>query len=99
MKTGKIALPLSTVLCLALLATAQNPDWESYTQAAKKAYQQGQYAEAEKLFRAALTVAEKFGDKDPRLLRKTKRDAEAAKMEERAKAIRSKLGFGKAKDC
>ena len=33
------------------------------------------------------------------LLRKTKRDAEAAKMEERARAIRSKLGFGKAKDC
>ena len=57
------------VLCLALWFTAcsTGTPWEKYNDAGKKAYEQGHYAEAEKLFEAALREAEKFGLQDPRL--------------------------------
>jgi tetratricopeptide (TPR) repeat protein len=62
---------------------------------------QGQYAEAEPLFKRALEIVEKaLGPEHPNvaktlenyasLLRTMERDAEAEEMEERAKAIRAK---------
>ncbi len=62
---------------------------------------QGRYAEVEPLFRLALVIAEKApGPQHPNvaktladygdLLRKTNREAEAARMKARAKAIRTK---------
>ena len=62
---------------------------------------QGQYAEAEPLFRRSLAIMEKaLGPEHPHvaaclenyagLLRKTNRQSEAAKLEARAKAIRAK---------
>ena len=41
--------------------------WERYTEAGLDAFQQDNYAEAEKQFKAALQEAEKFGSEDPRL--------------------------------
>ena len=135
---------LVAALCLAFLFTAacQRTRWESNSAAGVKAFHQGRYADAEKLFLAALEEAEGFGPDDPRLatsvnnlaglyqaqgkyvkavrfykdslailekalgpdhprvatslenyaelLRETKREAEAAKLEARAKAIRTK---------
>ncbi len=46
---------------------SQSTSWEQYTAAGTRAYQQGQYAEGEKLFLAALKEAEGFGQQDPRL--------------------------------
>ena len=40
--------------------------WESYNQAGSDAYEQGNYAEAEKQFLAALQEAENFGPEGPR---------------------------------
>ncbi len=48
-------------------ASAQETRWDSIMAGAAKAYQQADYAEAEKLFLGALKEAEKFGDQDPRL--------------------------------
>ena len=59
---------LVVFLCLALLgASAQNTLWDRYNAAGMQAYQQGNYAEAEKQLSAALREAEKFGPQDPRL--------------------------------
>ena len=41
--------------------------WESLIADGETAYQAGRYAEAEKLFLAALKEAEEFGGQDPRL--------------------------------
>ena len=38
-------------------ASAQAPDWETYMEAATKAYREGRYAEAEKQIQAALKEA------------------------------------------
>ena len=46
---------------------AQETSWEKYNEAARRAYQQADYAEAEKLLKAALKEAENFGEQDPRL--------------------------------
>jgi len=62
---------------------------------------QGKYAEAERLNKQSLAIAEKVLDPDhpdlaavlesyARLLRKTGRDSQAAEMESRAAAIRAK---------
>ncbi len=48
-------------------ASAQETRWDSIMAGAAKAYQQADYAEAEKLFLGALKEAEKFGEQDPRL--------------------------------
>ncbi len=146
MKQGKTRWLLVGMLCLGLwpmvAASAQETRWDSIVADAWKAYQQADYAEAEKLFLAALKEAEKFGEQDPRfatslnnlaelylaqgkseqaeplyrralairekalgpehplvatflemyagLLHKLNRDAEADKMEARARAIRAK---------
>ena len=60
---------LVRVLCLLLLSACpayQENSWEKYNEAAKRAYEQADYVEAEKLFLAALSEAEKFGEKDSR---------------------------------
>ena len=49
-----------------LVACSQSP-WETYNEAGSNAYEQGQYADAEKAWIAALEEAEKFGPRDPRL--------------------------------
>ena len=59
-----------TLACLALwpaYTSAQGGLWETYMAAATKAYQQGNYPEAEKQLGAALKEAEGFGPQDPRL--------------------------------
>ena len=60
---------LVAALYLAFLFTAacQRTRWESNNAAGVKAFQQGRYADAEKLFLAALKEAEGFGPDDPRL--------------------------------
>ena len=73
----------------------------SFNNLASFYYAQGKYAEAEPLYRRALAIFEKaLGPEHldvarslenyAKLLRKTNRKAEAAKMEVRAKAIRTK---------
>ena len=48
-------------------APAQGGLWETYMAAGAKAYQRGDYAQAEKQFGAALNEAQGFGPQDPRL--------------------------------
>ena len=48
-------------------ASAQASDWETYMEAATKAYREGRYAEAEKQLKAALKEAEAFRPEDPRV--------------------------------
>ena len=47
--------------------TPQETQWDNLNSAAVDAYQQADYAKAEKLLLAALKVAKKFGAQDPRL--------------------------------
>ncbi len=67
MMRAKTAWLLLGILSLASFAVAQDTAWEKYMKAAKAAFDQGQYAEAEKQLAAALKQAEKFGEQDPRL--------------------------------
>ena len=60
----------AALLCLTLWsapALAQTDSWENRNAAGKVAYEQGDYAEAERHFAAALKIAEAFGANDPRL--------------------------------
>src|SRR5262245_63641780 len=41
--------------------------WEAYQQAGEAAYNRGRYAEAERMFLAAVREARHFGPQDPRL--------------------------------
>ncbi len=50
-----------------MYAPNQGAKWESYIAAAQQAYQQADYAEAEKQLEAALKEAEAFGPDDVRL--------------------------------
>ncbi len=59
------------LVCLALWpahTSAQGGLWETYMAAGDKAYQQGNYPEAEKQWAAALKEAERFGPEGPRLV-------------------------------
>lgn len=58
--------PLLILIFICLSALGQKSTWEATIQAGKDAMARHQYGEAEKSFREALTVAEKFGDKDAR---------------------------------
>ena len=60
---------LAGLLALALSSHgfAQGDQWESHMAAGEAAYRQGDYAEAESRFDAALKEAEAFGPEDPRL--------------------------------
>jgi hypothetical protein len=69
MKRGNYCWLLAGLLCLTLwpaAASAQETRWETLMADAVRAYQQADYAEAEKLLLAALQEAEKFGEQDPR---------------------------------
>ena len=91
------------LVCLALWAVhacAQGGQWESDMAAGVAAYQQGNYAEAEKQWVAAVKEAEGFGPQDPRLATSInrlgdvhlhqRRYAEAEPLLKRALAIREK---------
>ena len=70
MRLGTTRWLLGGVVCLTLWGagcTTQETRWDSIMADAVKAYQQADYAEAEKLLLAALKEAEKFGEQDPRL--------------------------------
>ncbi len=71
MRLGTTRWLLVGLLCLGLwpmvAASAQETRWDSIMADAVKAYQQADYAQAEKLLLAALKEAEKFGNQDPRL--------------------------------
>ncbi len=70
MITHKAKWLLVGLVCLALWpahASAQGGLWETYMAAGVKAYQQGNYPEAEKQWAAAVKEAEGFGPQDPRL--------------------------------
>ena len=71
MRLGTTRWLLVGLLCLGLwpmvAASAQETRWDSIMAGAAKAYQQADYAQAEKLLLAALQEAEKFGEQDPRL--------------------------------
>ena len=64
-KTGWLLLG---ILSLASFAVADDTAWAKYSEAGRKAYRSGQYAEAEKLLLVALKEAEKFGELDGRLI-------------------------------
>ena len=70
MRLGTTRWLLVGLLCLGLwpmvAASAQETRWDSIMADAVKAYQQADYAQAEKLFLAALKEAEQFGEQDPR---------------------------------
>ena len=80
--------------------SAQGDLWETYMAAATKAYQQGNYPEAEKQLEAAVKEAEGFGPQDPRLAASLlglgelylhqRRYAEAESLLKRGLAIREK---------
>ncbi len=83
-----------------MYAPDQGAKWESYITAAQQAYQQADYAEAEKQFEAALKQAEAFGPDDVRLAtslnnlgelyRVQGKYSEAEPLHKRALAIRAK---------
>ncbi len=78
------------LVCLALWPAhglAQGGQWESYITAGQQAYQQADYAEAEKQFEAALKEAEAFGPDDVRL---------ATSFDNLATIYRAQGKFGKA---
>ncbi len=94
---------LAGLLCLLLWpahAVAQQGDWERHTRAGAYAYRQGNYAEAFKQTKAALSAAEAFGPNDPRLATTLNnlgviydtqgKHAEAEPLYKRALAIREK---------
>ena len=69
MRLGTTRWLLVGVLCLALWTTAlaQQTQWEKLNGAGMEAYERGRYAEAEKLWLAALKEAKTFVGDDPRL--------------------------------
>ena len=64
---GITAWLLLGALCLASCTVAQDTAWEKYMDAAKAAFDRGEYPEAEKQLLIALNEAEKFKEQDPRL--------------------------------
>ncbi|HET8891279.1 MAG TPA: tetratricopeptide repeat protein [Candidatus Angelobacter sp.] len=57
---------LLIVIFICLSALGQNSTWDAPIDAGKNAMAKRQYSEAEKSFREALSVAQKFGEKDAR---------------------------------
>ncbi len=69
MTRGRRYWLLVGLLCLALwpvVTSGQETRWDNLNKAAIKAYQQADYAEAERLAKLALREAGKFGGQDPR---------------------------------
>ena len=65
--TRTVWLLVLGAVCVASCAVADDTAWEKYMKAGTEAYQQGQYAEAQKQFAAALREAEEFGEQDLRV--------------------------------
>src|SRR5687767_5538460 len=63
----KIASLLAALFCLTSLAGCQSTDSQKDNYAGQKAYQRGDFTEAEKLYLVAVRTAEKFGEGDARL--------------------------------
>ena len=90
-----------SVALVAAEASSQETLWEKYNGDGEKAYEQGLFVSAEKLFLAALGEAEKFGDLDIRLATTSynlgllyhahTRYQEAEALYQRALAIREKV--------
>ncbi len=74
--------------------SAQGDLWETYMAAATKAYQQGNYPEAEKQLEAAVKEAEGFGPQDPRLATSLNNLAEVYRLEGRYGKAESLLKRG-----
>jgi tetratricopeptide (TPR) repeat protein len=69
MKTRETGRPMAALVCLMLGAAVQAQDanlWQKHAEEAKKAHQQGDEAQAEKLLQVSYQEAEKFGPDDPR---------------------------------
>ena len=66
-KSVRVLAGLLWLLLWPAHAVAQPADWERHLRAGATAYQRGNYAEAVKHTKAALSVAEAFGPDDPRL--------------------------------
>ncbi len=62
-----LVLAVCAGLSLSGTARADEALWQKHMRAGMQAYQRGQYAEAAKLFEAALKETEEFGPEDPRL--------------------------------
>ena len=101
----KVGWLLAGLVCLGLAAVAylsfQDGRWKYYKVAGETAYQQGNYAEAERQLVAALKEAERFDPEDPRLATSLNnlaalyqaqgRDAEAEPLYKHALAIDEKI--------
>ena len=69
MKTKAACRWMAGIVCLSLAGAAQAQDanlWQQHAEAAKKAHQQGDEVQAEKLLQLSYQEAEKFGPDDPR---------------------------------
>jgi tetratricopeptide (TPR) repeat protein len=66
MKYPYLLVPLS-ILLLVANGSAQVASWEDENSAGLRAYQQRNYADAEKFFNSAFKQATEFGERDPRL--------------------------------
>jgi tetratricopeptide (TPR) repeat protein len=64
---GRVVGTLWLIMLWGMAAGAEEARWESHTNTARTALAQGQYAEAEQQFLAALKVATDFAPDDPRL--------------------------------
>ena len=104
MVSTKMRWLMAGSLCLALLAcTSARPElsWKQHIGAGIVAYQQGNYAEAEKQWKAGLKAAQAFRTQDPRyatslnilagLKRAQGRYAEAEPLHKRSRGIREKV--------
>jgi hypothetical protein len=58
---------VATLLLNLYGALAQTADWEAQHTAGKQAFSEDRYVDAEKFYLSALTDAENFDEKDPRL--------------------------------
>ena len=100
-KTGWLLAGVLSLLLWPAFTASQETSWEKYMEAAGKAYQQADYVKAEKLVKAALREAEKFGEQDPRfatsnnnlaeLYRTRGNYAQAEPLYKRSLAIREKV--------
>jgi hypothetical protein len=60
------AVALAVVLCSGPFVMAQEEPWREHANAGRKAHDQGNYVEAERLLRLALSEVERLGKDDPR---------------------------------
>ncbi|MEE8623453.1 MAG: tetratricopeptide repeat protein, partial [Alphaproteobacteria bacterium] len=82
-KTRRLLVGLVRLALWPAYPSAQGDLWETYMAAATKAYQQGNYPEAEKQLEAAVKEAEGFGPQDPRLATSLNNLAEVYRLEGR----------------